>query len=449
MRTSRSLLQIFFIVIVLGAAAATLLYLKRTKPQAEKKTENKLGPLVEVMRAELNSAAMDVEAYGTVQARTDLRLTAQVPGEIVYAAPFLREGRFVHKGDLLLRIDPRNYQLTVDSLKAQIRQAETELERLDQEKENAKEELALMEKEVELAKRELDRYDKLLATESDSPAAREKAELQWVSQRARAVQIKNQLNLIPVRYEGAKAMLAQMKSKLDEAKLNLERSEIHAPFDGRVAERMVEEGQFVNTGAAVARIYDTSVAEIPVRIPMEDLQWIAFDPLLDSQQSSDFPKAKVRLTIGSRVFDWQGIVARLEPEIDRATRMAGLIVEVSEPWSEERDDSTPPLVPGTFVKVEIKGKEFGGVAILPRGAVANGDVVYLDQAGRLEIRPVSIMRTGQGLAYVNKGIEAGELIILSPLAAPVEGMLVRHIPLEGETPTAVTEETAVEEDGVS
>ncbi len=449
MRTPWVIRQIIAIMIVIGIAVGALHYLKNTKPQAEKKTETKTGPLVEVIRAELSTVAMNVTGYGTVRAKTNLRLTVQIPGEIVYAAPFLREGKFINKGDLLLRIDPRNYQFAVESLESQIRQAETELDRLDQEEKNAKEELGLMEEEVSLAKRELDRYDKLLESESDSIAARDKAELQWVSRRARAIQIKNQINLIPVRREGVKAQLAQLNSKLNEAKLNLERTEIKAPFDGRVAERMVEEGQFVNVGAAMARIYDTAVVEIPVRIPMEDLQWISFDALLDSEIDEAPPYADVCLSIGNRDFYWEGIVARLEPEIDQATRTVGLIIEVSNPWAKENGDSAPPLVPGTFVKVKIKGRDFENIAVLPRGAVADGNVVYLDSDARLEIRSVSVMRAGHGLSYIDEGIDAGELVIVSPLNAPVEGMLVRHVAPEDKTPTAVAEEGSAKKDGAS
>ncbi|HUT23056.1 MAG TPA: HlyD family efflux transporter periplasmic adaptor subunit [Sumerlaeia bacterium] len=437
--------------VILAVAAAVFAWLKATKPEPAQRQPSREGTPVEVMRATAAPADMNVVAYGTVEAKRDLRLVAQVAGEIVYVAPSLRTGGFFEKGELLVRIDPRSYELAVRRLEATVQQGEVELRTLEQEKRNAEADLALAEAETDLARRALDRARQLLKSASGSQAACDEAERGWISSRSRAQSSRNQLALLPERYAASQARLRQTRAQLEDARLNLEHAEIRAPFAGRAAEEQIEVGQFVNVSTLLARIYDVSAMEIALQVPLEDFLWVdtarlpgsgsgtppgnpGADPLLGDAPRGveNAPRAVARLKSGGRTFEWEGRLARVLGEIDRVTRTAGLVVEFRDPAPRgEFAETAPPFLPGLFVEVEIQGRSVERAIALPRGAIDEEGRVHLAVEERLVSRPVGVLRNLRGLSFVESGVDAGDLVIVSPLSAPVENMKLRLIYREG------------------
>ena len=412
------------------AMAASSIALKQ--PPEKRQIEEK-AVSVEVQRVEAGPVEMSVIEFGTARAKTDLLLTAQVSGRVVETSPRLWPGESAPAGELLLRIDPRPYALAVQSAEALVKQAEKQLAGHAQEKENAERELAIAKQEAALAERALERARKLFRARSESERARDVAEEAWLNRRSRVQTIENLLALWPQGHEVARAVLAQRRVQLAEAELNLEYTVIKAPFAGRVSERLVETGQFVGVGAALARIYESNVMEIPIRVPLDDFTWIDSTPFLRPEKPGGSPpagpRAEVRLRSGEAVWRWTGRVSRVDGQIDRATRTAGLVVEVD---ARARIDSgapanrTPPeLMPGLFVEVEVEGRRAPSAIALPRGAIDQDGRVKLAVEGRLELRPVHVLRVSGDQAFVDKGLEDGDLVVLSPMSTPVDGMALK------------------------
>ncbi len=413
------------VVLALAAGVLILAILTWTRPEPEKWDAESIAIPVEVIRAEAETVRMTVTGNGTARAKTALKLVAKVPGEIVYMAPALREGNFVGRGEPLLRIDPRAYRLAVQRLEAQVRQGEIELERLRLEKANAEADLELARNEARLAEQDLKREQELVRRGTHSDAARDRAETAWINARRKAQTIENQLALWPGNYAAAEARLQQLRAQRGEAQLSLEHAEVAAPFNGRVLSRLVEVGQFVTTGTALAEIYDTGVMEIPLDIPLEDFQWLEFPPAENGAPVRGAKAgAEVRMRVGSQRQTWKGAVSRVEGQIDRATRTVGVFVEVRE---EGRLGAGAPLVPGAFLEIAIEGKVAENVIVLPRGAVDQNDIVYLVAEGKLQSRRVEVLRVSGSQAYITQGIEPGDLVVVSPIGAPVEGMVLRPI----------------------
>lgn len=423
-------LQIVAIALIIGGGVAIFLYLKATKPEPVRQERTTAGPLVETIVAQARPTTMTVVGFGTARAKRDLMLTTQVAGEIVSLAPSLLDGAFFRKGETLIEIDPRQYEFAVAQLTALIGQGDSDLKRIAQEHVNASASLALADEEVVLAERENERAKSLYETDSDSLASYDRARQSLVAARARRQVFANQIDLLPSQEAAAKARLAQTRAQLDEAKLRLGYTTVVAPFDGRVLKRMVEAGQYVAPGAALARVYDATVLEIPLRVPLDDLQWIETASLLGSLTGVEgetvdiFPRAELRLNVGQNQFVWRGVVARAEGEIDQSTRMAGLIVEVRQPLARAESGAVAPLVPGLFVEIEIEGRHLPNVIMVPSGAVDEGGVVRLVEDNRLVSRRVTVLRAMNGDTMV-EGLTPGEAIVVTPLTAPVEGMSLR------------------------
>ena len=341
-------------------------------------------PLVRALSVQKKTAQLRVRAQGIVKPRTESTLVSQVAGQLVSVSSDFASGGFFEPGDLLVTIDPRDYELAVARAQAQVAQAELRLAR--------------EEEEAGLAREEWDRVGNGQATA---------------------------LTLRVPQLAEAKASHLAADAGLKQARLNLERTSVRAPYAGRVRATSVDVGQFVGPGTPLARIYSVDYAE--VRLPVPDGELAHLDLPFGSRNGSTSesgPGVLLRGTFAGRRHTWSGRIVRVEGEIDSRTRMAALVARVEDPYSLGNDD--PPLAVGLFVDAEILGRRVDDVTVLPRSAFRGRDrVLVVDAEDRIRFRTVEILRSDADSAVVRSGLADGERLCLSPLDAAVEGMHVR------------------------
>jgi RND family efflux transporter MFP subunit len=296
-------------------------------------------------------------------------------------------GGFFSRGDILISIDPRDYEFSIARLKAEVAQARL---RLSQE-----------EGEARIAREE---WARLNQDESPPPLVLREPQLAQ-----------------------ARAQLEAALASLQQAELNLERTRIRAPFDGRVRVKRVDVGEYVSPGVPLAVIYAVDFAEVRLPVPDEEMAYL--DCCLGyREQAAEIPALDVtlRADYGGREYSWEGKIVRVEGEIDALTRMVTLVARVTDPYSRLRQEDQPPLAVGLFVRAEIEGIAATGVVIIPRAALRGTDqVLVVDEEARLHFRRVEVLRKDAESVLLSSGLESGELICLSPLEAVVEGMQVR------------------------
>jgi RND family efflux transporter MFP subunit len=361
-----------------------------------------------------------VEAYGTVRPRESLRLVAEVRGQIVDIDPSFEEGSCVQKGATLIRIDPRNYQLAVDRRKVQIKQVEAEIKRLQQEVVNFKARIKIATSDVALAKNEYARLKQLIDRKVISQSQLDKTEQAYLVSLERLQTLENQLALTDPQFEQLVAQRDMTRVMLQEAKLDLERTGIMAPFDGWVLEKAVEKGQHVNAGQYLGKIYNAGELEIEVRIPVKDFKWLP-----DSMGKTSSADADIIFTSGETQYVWKGQVTRIKAQMEEKTRTIPVIVEVDETLTAANTDGSLRLRPGMFVAVRIKGRKINNAYVLPRHVVYPGDVVYTVEENQLKITPVNILRSYKETVIIDDGLSDGDQIIKSPISSATDGMRVR------------------------
>lgn len=323
-----STIAIILLILAFGGVVAGVLFLIRPTPEHISYTET--VPLVKVILATPKTLNMKVEGFGTARAKTEVTLTAEVSGRIIRISPSLRAGMSFNKGDVLLEIDPSTYAIAVKRIKGKLAQQKAEIKRLEQEIKNQEANLKLAKEQLELALKELKRQKNLKSTNVASDIAVERAELSYLESKSRLQTIENTLSILAPRKESAEAGLSVIQAELKEAELNLSKTVIRAPFDGRTAEKYVEEGEFVTIGTLLARIYDTSAIEVPVQLTLEDLQWLDLESTMrikDNKKgtgikSSSNEKSTIalaHLSAGEHNYTWSGFVSRIGGEIERAT----------------------------------------------------------------------------------------------------------------------------------
>jgi len=349
-------------------------------------------PVVRVIEARPETIELIVRSEGTVEARRATTLVSEVAGRVVEVAPSWAAGGFFEAGDLLLRIDPTDYELAVEQARAQVAQARLRI---------AQEEAA-----ADVARRELDE----LAGDGgeDNPLATHELQL-----------------------AEARAALAAAQAALRRARRDLERTRIVAPFTGRLLQKQAELGQFLTRGAPVAQIYAVDVAEVRLPIPDRELAYVDL-PL--ARRGTDLPGAMPRVTLSAdfagRRYRWEGRIVRTEGQIDPQTRMVYAVAQVQDPYGDGKD---APLAVGLFVEAAIHGRTVEGIYALPRAALRDRDLVYVvDSDDTLHFSRVGVLRLEPERVLIDSGLEPGDRVCISPLDTASDGMPVRAVADAGD-----------------
>ncbi len=345
-------------------------------------------PLVEVMTVRKGSVQVEIRAQGTVEPRTEIELVPEVAGRILETAPGFEAGGFFEKGELLARIDPRDFEYALAQAQAAVAQARKTLE--------------MEQAEAEVARQEWEK----IGRGTPSPLAAHEPQLA----EARAS------------LEAAGAVVAQRK-------LDLERTRILAPFAGRVRKKNVDVGQFVARGTPIATLYAVDFAEVRLPIRDEDLAFLELPLDYRGQKGhATGPPAVFRARFGGRMHSWKGRIVRTEGEIDPRTRMVVVVGRVENPYGRGEDPGRPPFSVGMFVQAEIQGRTLADVARLPRRAVRPDDeALVVSPDGHLRIRRVEVLRREGETLLVRSGLADGEQVVVSPLETVVDGMSVKPL----------------------
>ncbi len=407
-----------FVVLFIALVIAVVLVIMR--PRAERQVPVDKGHLVEVFAAKTENVEMVVDTFGTVAPRESLKLVAQVRGQIVAIDPAFEEGGFVQEKTRMIQIDPRTYRLAVERRNVQIKQAEAELKRLEQEVVNLKARIKIARSDVKLAKNEYLRLKKLIDRKVIAQSQLDKSEQAYLASQERLQALDNQMALTDPQKEQLIAARDMARVMHQEAKLDLERSSIVAPFEGWVLEKAIEVGQYVNIGQQLGKIYSAGQLDIEVRIPTKDLKWFPEDMGQETPLLAD-----VVFKNAGNEHIWRGRVARIKAMMDERTRTLPMVIEIDETPATERPQNPFGLRPGMFVTVRIKGKKIQNVFVLPRYLVYPGDVVYTVKDDTLKSNRVKILRGYKDTVIIGSGLSEGAFIVKSPLSSPMDGMRVR------------------------
>ncbi|MCU7806926.1 MAG: efflux RND transporter periplasmic adaptor subunit [Candidatus Thiodiazotropha sp. (ex Semelilucina semeliformis)] len=416
--------------VLLGVLLLMLMAGNKESPvKTEGSEPTKMVRIIETPQLELIPVA---EGFGSIQPARVWSGIAQVSGRIVELHPRLRDGEIISQDSLLLKIDPADYELN-------LAQAEAELAELEVEETNAKASLSIEQRSQKIAQRELARITKLAAKGTASQSDVDDAERNLLNSRNAVQNVKNSLALIPTK---RKVLVA----KKTQAERDLENTSVHAPFNLRVANMGIEIDQFVSKGERLLEGDAVDRVEVIARFPMSSLRRLFIGREL-TDISSDLLNGKlaefvafqpqVRLDMGTTIADWDAEFVRFSDNVDPETRTMGVVVAVDKPFEKVIPGLRPPLSKGMFVQVLLQGKPQQNRIVVPRSAVRDGIVYLADDQNRLRRQPVEILFSQGEISIVEKGIEAGQKIVVSDLVPAVSGML-----LQTSTDESLTESIA-------
>ena len=369
------------LVLVGGIAGAALLIL--TPPQAERTEPVSRATPVSVLEARRETHRVIVTARGTVIPDREIALQSEIAGRIVEVGNNLIPGGQVAEGELLVRIDPRDYRLVTAQREADVARARFELE--------------VEEGRGRVAEREW----KLLGSDTESSSA------------------SRRLALRKPQRQNLRAALEAAKSGLEKARLDLARTEIRAPFNALVQEESVDVGQTVTPQTRLARLIGSERFRVRVSLPVGDLQWVEL-PNGDAPGSA---AVVFQETGDGKPIRRRGRVARLLGNLEPTGRLARVLVIVDNPLRLSESGARLPLFIGAYVRVEIQGPHIERVVAIPRKALREDRTVWvMTDEDELALRPVYITWRGEDTVYVSEGLADGDRVILSSISAALPGL---------------------------
>ena len=400
-------------IAILGLGIVIVYFLWLTRPQATPSPVEVVLPLIRVQTLSPRALQLFVDAQGTVAPRTESELKPQVSGEVIWVSPALVPGGFFDVGEALLKLDPVDYEADLESARAVLARTESEAKRARKEK-NRQRRLA----------------DRSVASQARIDDAENAARISEASTR-------------------------EARARLGRAERDLERTEIKAPYAGRVRSERVDLGQFVSRGESLARIYAVDYAEVRLPIPDRELRYLDVplgyrdsgerkEPLTDvaypigelvevGSEEAYGPEVTLRAEFAGRRHEWKGRIVRTEGELDPKSRMVTMVARVEDPYGRREEASRPPLSVGLFVDVQISGRRLAQALVIPRSALRRGDrVLVLDAEDRVHYRHIKVLRSEREIVVVEDGLQAGERIAVSPMPDAIEGMRVRVIEENGQ-----------------
>ena len=363
---------------IVGVGYLVMAGLKASAPEAKKRQPRAMQVLVDIEPLIMANAGVRVEGMGLVVAAREVKLKAQVSGQVVEIAVNFLEGQHVAAGTVLAQIEADDYEL-------QLAQAQSTLE--------------LREAELELEmgfQRVAGREWQLLGESSDILAESSSLAL-------REPQLKQ-----------AQAMQRSAQSAVDRARLDLSRTEIAVPFNAQVLEKSVEVGSLAGIGGDVAHVVSTDSFYVRVSIPVNRV------PVLE------IPGGEALVSISGAESPMTGRIISLLGDLDPNGRMARVLVEVVDPLGLKSENAgRAKLLLGAYVTVDLVGHPMPNTFLIPRETLRNDDHVWLRRPdATLEIRSVSVLWKNRDTVVIGEGLAAGEQLITSSLSFAADGMAV-------------------------
>jgi RND family efflux transporter MFP subunit len=383
------LIKIIAPIAVVAASIGAYALLQVSRPEPEKNDQGPRPTTVYTATVVERPTQLEVITQGEVRSRTEINLVSQVGGRVVETSPEFIEGGRIKPGEPLLQIEDTDYRLALSQAQARLADAELAVQQ------------ALADQDV--ARKQL----------RNDPNA-------------------SDLALKKPQVAQARALREAAIAGLEQARLDLQRTSVTLPFEGRVADTMVQVGQFITPGTILARVFGTELVE--VRLPLNNAQLASLGlPIGYIAGPGNGMPVTFSAKVAGQHHQWQGKLVRLDASVDTETRMLYAIAEVADPYGAAASDKGMPLAVGLFVEARIQGRALERAAVIPGSALRAGNTVFLiDEEGMLDIREVDVAHANRERAVVSAGLKAGERVVVSAIRNPIQGMALNATdPREG------------------
>jgi RND family efflux transporter MFP subunit len=327
---------------------------------------------------------IQISSNGTTTPLTQTVLTAEVGGEVIYRSKKFSEGSSVIEGEILAKIDDTDLQLQYKNALLQLANAEVQH--------------SLQLAEAEIAKEAWEKIGDGVASD---------------------------LTLKKPQLKQAEALLEVAKAQVSSAKNKLNKTEIVAPYAGRIQSVNIDLGTTIIPGQPVGALYTSSEIEVTLAVKDNDLQFLSIPMDGRKLDPSEQALVEIRSFYKGKNQTWIGRLERVDGIIDPVTRMINLIAVFKNDFIET---DKPNLPIGLFVEAQIDGIILKDIYSIPINAISeNNEVYFVNNDNELESRQLSILKKYSDFVIVKDGLKAGERIVISKLSNASNGIKVNPV----------------------
>ena len=369
-----------YLLLFFGVLALLLVIFKPSAHKKAKAPEPAIS--VETVTVKSQEYQVVINSFGRIEPRTQGQVVAQVSGQIIEVSPDFRDGGFFQQGEVLVKIDPRDYEIQVDVAAAELANAKV----------NYAEQQVLADQAVEDRK--------------------------ILRKRGKA----SDFALHIPQLAAAKSQIGAATAKLKQAKLDVERTQIRAPYAGRVLSKNVDLGEVISKNTSLGKIYATDLVEVRLPVKNSELPFIDLPELAGDMR----PKAEIISSLGEEPQSWQAVLVRSAGAIDEESQQLYITAQIDAPYSQD-NSKRRTLKIGQYVTAKIFGKTIKEAIVIPNAAIYQGSYVYLYKDGVIERREIEISWQGSKEALIKQGIKAGEQLVLTPLGRVSSGTPVKKL----------------------
>lgn len=395
--------------------------LRATRERSKIRTDPPAPLIVRAVAAEARPVERVWEGFGTVRSMNRAQVAAEVSGRVIERPRDAEPGHRAARGQLLLVIDPTDYEVALARASQAIVATTAQLDGLMIEHERISGLIELAEEEVEAAFRDYERTERAVTQGAGSQGELDAKRTIVLRTQRELDALRQQAELIPSRRAGLEAQLNGQRADERLAAENLNRTRVVSPFEGEIQSVTPRRGDFLRAGTMVAEVVDMARVEVPLRLPASSAAWIA---RIVGQPGT------VSLWNGSAVGEPQhvGRITRFSPEADADSRTITVYVEV-----EQDPAAADRLLPGGFVHGRVRTPDTAERVVLPRRAIRSGRVMLVDAdengLRRVRVHPVRTDYALEG-AFPEIDVSETEWAVLVPESVPPRGSMVAVTALE-------------------
>jgi multidrug efflux pump subunit AcrA (membrane-fusion protein) len=423
----------FTLVIVLAVAAGVAVILVKNRAPLEHVAVEMPRRVVEIITARQIPFRTRITAYGNVEPAITLDSMAEVSGKISYVHPNLKAGETIPAGTLVVRIEAKDYALTLKQTREDLKASQSSLQELEEEEKSTRRSLQLAQNNLAVGESELARIEDVYGKQLVARSALDAEQQRTIQLRQQVEDLQGRLNSYASRRLSIAARIARAEQEVQNRTTILGRTEVTLPFDARIGTVSIDQNEFVAVGSMLFEAIDLKGVEITAQLPLSSMRNLVSHLEGHASQMQEFIQtggrineslglsARVRLVSGLPGAVWEARVLRLSEAIDATRQTLGIVVGVDNPYQKIIPGRRPPLLKGMYAAVDL----FAPVQIalvVPRKAVHEGRVYIANAEDRLVIRPVEINLVQGDLVVIRSGIEIGERIIVTDLTPVIEEM---------------------------
>jgi membrane fusion protein, multidrug efflux system len=395
-------LKLIIPLLILALGAAGFFYLVETKPVIEPEVVGERVWPVETQSVQHKDQSINLLLFGTLVAARDVELRSLVGGEVVDVSPNFREGGILEKGELLIAVDPFEFQASLDESQAGLLEAKSRLNELIATRKSEKTALARDSEVLEREVRNVVRSDSLSKRGNISEKALDDARSALTRQRQTVELRQAQLDILEARIGQQQAVIDRLDVGVRRAERDLKNTQLLAPFRGYLAEVNAEYGKKIDAKDKVARLIDGS--QLEARFSLSDSQ---YGLLLANTAGIIGRPVTVRWVSGDTEVSYVGKVSRLSSEISFSSGGVEVYAVL------DGNDNLDLLRPGAFVEVILKGNSYDDVVRVPEYSVFNDDTVYVAKNGRLEPREIVVIVKNGSNYYIRGDLKDEDHIVIT------------------------------------